>query len=237
MAKAKYKEKKEEDPKRPQPVARDGAYVMMLFITLVAIATGCVLMYLDNEEYGGKSPPKEAAPAIQKLGDPFKDKDTGAAGGARPGAWPAPPGGWSPRDPWPAPDGHDALGIALIPARKPFRGPGFSGAAGCFGTNSPDLAATSYFFFSALSLMSRPSGSCRKVTQEGAVGVCVGQRRGSSCSAFWFSEPRLPRTRRTGSGSRSHPVWPEHQRQAVIKNGGLKHHTVRPRWPSRNLAG
>jgi hypothetical protein len=92
MAKAKYKEKEKEkeDPKRPQPVARDGAYVMMLFITLVAVIAGCVMMYLDNEEYGAKPPPKEAAPAIQKLGDPYKDKDTGAAGAPAPGPGPAP---------------------------------------------------------------------------------------------------------------------------------------------------
>jgi hypothetical protein len=92
MAKPKYKEK--EDSKRPQPVARDGAYVMMLFITLVAIVTGCVLMYLDNEEYGGKSPPKENAPAIQKLGEAYKDAGPPGGPGApgAPGA-PAPPPG------------------------------------------------------------------------------------------------------------------------------------------------
>jgi hypothetical protein len=68
MAKSKYKE---EDPKRPTPVTRDGAYVMMLFITLVAVAAGCVLMYLDREEYGDKPVPKET-PA------PFQLKDLGS---------------------------------------------------------------------------------------------------------------------------------------------------------------
>jgi hypothetical protein len=43
---------------------------MMLFITLVAIVTGTVLMYLDNEEYGKTPPPKEPQiTAIPRLGD------------------------------------------------------------------------------------------------------------------------------------------------------------------------
>jgi len=92
MAK-KYKEK--EDTKRPQPVARDGSYVMMLFISLVAIVAGSVFMYLDNEEYGGKSPQKEAPPTIQKLGAEFKDSGTGAPGPA-PGPGPAPVPGPAP---------------------------------------------------------------------------------------------------------------------------------------------
>jgi hypothetical protein len=65
MAKTKTKEK--EKPERPR--ARNDAYVMMLFITFIAIAVGSVLMYLDHEEYGGKSPPKEVAPTLPKLGD------------------------------------------------------------------------------------------------------------------------------------------------------------------------
>ena len=65
--------KEKEDPKRPTPVARDGPYVMMLFVTLVAIIIGTVMMYLDADEYGNKPPPKETiAPAIQKLGDVAK---------------------------------------------------------------------------------------------------------------------------------------------------------------------
>lgn len=85
------KKYKDEDAKRPQPVARDGPYVMMLFLTLVAIATGCVLMYLDADEYSSKSPPAVTAPAPQKLGDPFKDPSPPAA--VPPPAPPAPPGG------------------------------------------------------------------------------------------------------------------------------------------------
>jgi hypothetical protein len=60
MAKTKTKDK--DTPTGPR--ARNDAYVMMLFITFVAIVTGTVLMYLDAEEYGNKPPP--AAP---KIGD------------------------------------------------------------------------------------------------------------------------------------------------------------------------
>jgi hypothetical protein len=98
MAKTKSREKEEADKRAP--VARDGAYVMMLFITLVAIATGCVLLYLDNEEYGGKSPPKETAPAIQKLGDKFTGPELPAAPAAAPAAA---PGGPAPAPGGPAP--------------------------------------------------------------------------------------------------------------------------------------
>lgn len=65
MAKSKYKEKE----KPAGPKARNDAYVMMLFITLLAIGVGCLLMYLDNEEYGGKAPPKEPIPSVSKLGE------------------------------------------------------------------------------------------------------------------------------------------------------------------------
>ena len=69
-AKESQEEKDEKDLRTP--VARDGAYVMMLFITLVAIVAGTVFMYLDHDEYGGKAAPKEQAPAIRKLGDDAK---------------------------------------------------------------------------------------------------------------------------------------------------------------------
>ncbi len=87
MAKAKAKAK-EEDPKRLTPVKRDGAYVMMLFITLLAIAGGCVLMYYDHQEYGGKSPPKEPEMKIMQLGAKSGIAD---GPGATPPAPPAPP--------------------------------------------------------------------------------------------------------------------------------------------------
>ena len=80
----------------PPPVKRDGAYVMMLFITLVAIAVGCVLLHLDNEEYGGKQPQKEAAPNVQPLGqlaktDPVVPAEPAPGGGMPPGPAPVPP--------------------------------------------------------------------------------------------------------------------------------------------------
>jgi hypothetical protein len=82
MAKKKSREDREEQDEKDlrKPVARDGAYVMMLFITFVAIVAGTVFLYLDNDEYGGKSPPKEPAPVILKLGDAPKAEP--AAGGA-----------------------------------------------------------------------------------------------------------------------------------------------------------
>jgi hypothetical protein len=51
------------------PRARNDAYVMMLFITLVAIVAGCVMMYLDNEEYGKTVPPKDVVYSPPKLGE------------------------------------------------------------------------------------------------------------------------------------------------------------------------
>jgi hypothetical protein len=71
MAKSSYKEK--EKPAGPR--ARNDAYVVMLLITLIAIGTGSLLMYLDNEEYGKTAPPKEPSAPTFKLGD----SGTGAA--------------------------------------------------------------------------------------------------------------------------------------------------------------
>lgn len=81
MGKAKAKESSN---KPPEQVKRDGAYVMMLFITMLAIAGGCLLLYFDYEDYAGKAAPKEAAPSAMKLGEALK---------ADPIAPPAPPGG------------------------------------------------------------------------------------------------------------------------------------------------
>ena len=83
MAKSKYKEKEDTD-KPTTPVARDGAYVMMLFISLVAIIAGTVMMYLDADEYSGKTPPKDTL-VIQKLGE------ASTTPGGTPPAPPAPP--------------------------------------------------------------------------------------------------------------------------------------------------
>jgi hypothetical protein len=71
MAKSKYKEKEREKdrPDRPErPKAKNDAYVVMLLITFFAIVAGCVMLYLDNDQYGSKSPPKEVIPALGELG-------------------------------------------------------------------------------------------------------------------------------------------------------------------------
>jgi hypothetical protein len=70
------------------PKARNDAYVMMLFITLVAIITGSVLMYLDNEEYGKTAPPKDLVFSPPKLGEA-----PAPAPGPGPGGGVVPPGG------------------------------------------------------------------------------------------------------------------------------------------------
>ncbi|MBP3958478.1 hypothetical protein J8F10_24790 [Gemmata sp. G18] len=73
MARSRNRDDSDDDtPKRPQQVRRDGPYVVMLFITLVAVAAGCALLYLDNDQYGGKSPPKEGAPNVRPLGQELK---------------------------------------------------------------------------------------------------------------------------------------------------------------------
>lgn len=64
MAKTKTKDKDAE--KKPTgPRARNDAYVMMLVITFLAIVTGSVLMYLDNQEYGSKPPPTAPQVALE----------------------------------------------------------------------------------------------------------------------------------------------------------------------------
>ncbi len=100
MAKSKKaredREDRDEKDDARTPVARDGAYVMMLFVALVALAAGCIFMYLDTDEYSGKAPPKESF-AIQKLGSELKadaggaavpPKGDGAGGGAVPPGMP-----------------------------------------------------------------------------------------------------------------------------------------------------
>src|SRR5204863_7110068 len=58
------------------PRARNDAYTMMLFVTLLAIGIGCTLLYLDYDEYGKQPPPKEAVPTLPKLGDDTKGAAT-----------------------------------------------------------------------------------------------------------------------------------------------------------------
>lgn len=93
MAKKKEKDRDDDRPKRVEPVKRDGAYVMMLFVTFVAVTVGCVLLYLDFDEYGGKQAPAAPAPAVLKLGDAPK---------ADPAPAPTPPVGGG--DPMPKTD-------------------------------------------------------------------------------------------------------------------------------------
>jgi hypothetical protein len=54
---------------------------MMLFVTLIALAGAAFLMYKDHAEYGSKSPPKEAAPTLPKLGDSAPSTKTDGGGG------------------------------------------------------------------------------------------------------------------------------------------------------------
>lgn len=56
-------------------------YTVMAFITFVAIALGCTLLYLDFDEYGKSSPPKENPPALPALGGAPAGGGGGAAGG------------------------------------------------------------------------------------------------------------------------------------------------------------
>jgi hypothetical protein len=52
---------------RTEPV-----YTVITFVTFVAMLVGCALLYVDFDEYGQNSPPKEAVPALPKLGDEVK---------------------------------------------------------------------------------------------------------------------------------------------------------------------
>ncbi len=92
-AKAKVKEKERASGPRP----RNDAYVMMLFIALLAIVGASVLQYLDFEEYGKKTAPdgKAAAPTPPALGTvvPTKAGDIPPPGGPPGGPMPMPPDG------------------------------------------------------------------------------------------------------------------------------------------------
>ena len=62
------KKSDEKAPKRPK-APTEPVYTVMAFITLVAIALGCTLLYLDYDEYGKQDPPKEKVPTLPRLGD------------------------------------------------------------------------------------------------------------------------------------------------------------------------
>jgi hypothetical protein len=59
---------------RSERVARrtEPVYTVMTFVTFVAMAVGCALLYLDFDEYGKQVPTKENIPALPKLGDEGK---------------------------------------------------------------------------------------------------------------------------------------------------------------------
>jgi hypothetical protein len=69
MAKKKGGGRAEERPARA-PAARrtEPVYTVITFVTFVAMAIGCALLYLDYDEYGKQSPTKESAPTLPKLG-------------------------------------------------------------------------------------------------------------------------------------------------------------------------
>jgi hypothetical protein len=71
MAKEKKSRDRDEERSRDRsdrPTPKNDAYVIMLLITFFAILAGCVLLYLDADQYAGKSPPKEVLPALTDLG-------------------------------------------------------------------------------------------------------------------------------------------------------------------------
>lgn len=71
----KPKVKAERRPAGPKPPGQP-VYTVMAAVTLLAMLVGCTLLYLDNEEYGGKAPPGDKIPALPRLADDGK-----AAGG------------------------------------------------------------------------------------------------------------------------------------------------------------
>ena len=97
MAKTKTKEKEREREERASgPRPRNDAYVMMLFITFVAILAGSILLYLDyagtkdlgigeDPGYGSRKPEQEKITAPPKLGDPIPPAGGTPAGGMPPG--------------------------------------------------------------------------------------------------------------------------------------------------------
>ena len=62
------KSAKREAEKKAKP-RREPVYTVMTFITFVAMVTGCVLLYMDFDEYGKNSPPKETVPPLPRLGE------------------------------------------------------------------------------------------------------------------------------------------------------------------------
>lgn len=88
-----------------QPAARPrlDPYVLMLFVTFVALVTGSVLMYLDYDEYGSQVPPdpfREKAASPPKLGEGKRPEGKIDPSAMPKGpATPTPPMGEMPPDP------------------------------------------------------------------------------------------------------------------------------------------
>lgn len=101
------------------PKPRNDAYTIMLLITLFAITTGCVLMYLDNSEYEGNAPATAAKLDIPKLGTgpvPVPGAPPAPAAPATPAA-PADPA--APPAPAPADPAAPAAPAPAAPAPPP----------------------------------------------------------------------------------------------------------------------
>ena len=62
MAKTKIANKAVHAPGEP-------VYTVMAFITFVALALGCTLLYLDYDEYGKQQAPTEKVPTLSRLGE------------------------------------------------------------------------------------------------------------------------------------------------------------------------
>ena len=65
-----------------KPRGRNDVYTMMLFITFAAILAGCILLYLDYDEYGKQAAPTTQPPKVEKLGEDASK--TAGAGGTTP---------------------------------------------------------------------------------------------------------------------------------------------------------
>lgn len=64
--------KKESGTKGGKPATKapgEPVYSVMAFVTFVALAVGCTLLYLDFDEYGKTTGPTEKVPTLTKLGD------------------------------------------------------------------------------------------------------------------------------------------------------------------------
>ncbi|MFN4261216.1 MAG: hypothetical protein ACK4RK_18160 [Gemmataceae bacterium] len=75
---------------RPKPKPRNDAYIGILLLSLIAMLTGCLLLYLDFSQYGELKPPNVSSlttPPAPKAA-PVQPPPPPADGGGEP-----PPGG------------------------------------------------------------------------------------------------------------------------------------------------